>query len=357
MLDFGAGGWVLILSSLLVGLIVLWRALTMTTSDIPAVVGDGSDVATYGFDLSTVLLPRERIVAAGFPKNGVPDLMLPSLWGPAEVDSVAQRRRGKYLVSKDRVVGIEIEGHARAYPIRVMNWHEVVNDTLGGRAIAVTFSPLCDAVVAFDRRVRGSVVRFGVSGLLYNSNPLLYDDQPVDQDESLWLPLQARAVTGSAAERGDSLRVIPVAVIPWKQWRARFPETTVLAPDPAMVKEYRRDPYGSYSSSDLLRFPVDPLPPSGGPEQKAPMVIVRDGGQCLVYPIERIVSLAVPDGEWINRQLRFRAWAEPPTVWVERVDGGRPTDVRYAYWFAWFATHPEHAAMHLGDWDTRTVPR
>jgi hypothetical protein len=204
----------------------------------------------------------------------------------------------------------------------------------------VTFSPLCESVVAFDRRAHMDRSRFGVSGLLYNSNTLLYDDRENDQEESLWCQIQARAIAGPAAARRESLDVLPVAVVHWSYWRERHPETTVLAPDYAKMHEYRRDPYGSYSSSELLRFPVDPLPPADGPEPKKPFVIVRDGGYS-AYSVESLVRLAGRDGIWIDGSLRFRCRDQPPTVHVERVTGGPPDDVRYAYWFAWYATHRE----------------
>ena len=320
MLDFQSGGWVLGLALLLVGGIVAWRILSIVGTDHPRAIGDGRDVESYGFDLIPCLVPRGPLVAGGIPKDGVPVRDLPPLLSRAAVDSLAMRRRGKLLVSSDRVVGVRVGAAARAYPIRILNWHEVVNDTLGGRPIAVTFSPLCDGVVVFDRTVGGETLRFGVSGLLYNSNLLMYDERPGGRGESLWCQLQGRAIAGPAAARGDSLRILPADLLDWSVWRERHPGTTVLAPEPRLETEYKRNPYGSYSSSELLRFPVEPMPPADGPGLKVRVAVLGRGD-------DAVVRLA--------RETTPPAPAAGPA--------------RYAYWFAWFATHPETAIPAWSD--------
>ncbi len=225
-------------------------------------VGDGKDPATYGFDLTTTLIPREEIVASGMPKNGLQAMDLPEVIAPEALEPIRRERHSAYLVRGDQVIGVVIGGRARAYPIRVMNWHEVVNDTLGGRAIAVTYSPLCNAAVVFDRSVRGETLRFGVSGLLYNSNTLIYDARSDGSKESLWSQLQFRAVAGPAAAAGESLAVVPSWLGAWGGWYESHPATTILAPEgKAMFEKYKVDVYGSYFNSRRLRFPVHPLPP------------------------------------------------------------------------------------------------
>ena len=250
----------------------------------------------------------------------------------AQVDSLNAAERGKYLVPDDLVIGVVISGVPRAYPTRVMNWHEVANDTLGGRPIAVTWHPLCGSSVVFDRRVAGETLTFGQSGLLTNSNLLLYDRRDDAADESLWSQLQARAVAGpaagsvagpaagsvagpaadSAGVRGDSLIVLPHVLTSWSRWRAAYPQTTVPLPDPSRRKSYARRPYGSYEGSDLLRFPVAPLPPPAGHRYKSRIRAERRSGG---WDIEFVDVGEEPVGPRSDTAL--------PTV--------------YAYWFAWYA--------------------
>jgi hypothetical protein len=229
-------------------------------------VGDGVNPETYGYDLASLTVAR-RWLAATMPKDNLASLDTPPLLRPAQVDSLNRAERGKYLVPDDLVIGVALGGVARAYPLRVLDWHEVANDTLAGVPIAVAWHPLSGTAVVLDRRHRGRVVELAVSGLIWNSHHLLHDRPPAtpgetaeqaSQHETLWLPAWAEAVAGPAA--GDTLAIIPAALVRWERWRAAHPETTV--PDPALDRRqaYKRSPYGSYASSDVLRYPVAPLP-------------------------------------------------------------------------------------------------
>lgn len=230
-------------------------------------IGDGRDPATYGFDLDSLVLDR-RWLAAGMPNDGLRPLDTPPLLTAAGVDSLNRAERGKYLVSRDLVIGVAVPGAARAYPVRVLDWHEVANDTLGGVPLAVCWHPLSGAAVVLDRRRPGrEPLALATSGLLWNSHHLLHD-----ADRSLWAPLLARAVAGPAT--GDTLAVIPAALVEWAAWRAAFPATTVPWPEPAQRAAYKRDPYGNYRSGDRLRFPVAPLAPlAPGAGLKDPLAV------------------------------------------------------------------------------------
>ena len=216
-------------------------------------VGDGRDPDTYGFDLATFTIDR-RWLAAGMPRGTLEPLDRPPLLAPAQVDSLNGAERGKYLVADDLVIGVEIGGAARAYPLRVLDWHEVADDTLGGRAITVARHPLSGSAVVPQRRPVGGPASFEARGLLWTSPHLL-----ASPGGSLWAPLLGRAVGGPAA--GDALAVLPAALVTWGAWRDRHPRTTVPWPDPAMRAAYKRDPYGNYASGETVRYPVTPLPP------------------------------------------------------------------------------------------------
>ena len=173
-------------------------------------LGDGSDPASYQFDLDPMALPEGSIVASGLPRDGIESLLHPPVYSVETVRSF--HGRSKYLVTSDRVIGVTIHGASRAYPLQILDWHEMVNDTLGGEPILVTYSPLTDGVGVFSRRIPnagGRVGEFGVSGLLWGGNLLFYDrtETPGEGGECLWSQLLARAVTGRAM--GDSLTLLP----------------------------------------------------------------------------------------------------------------------------------------------------
>jgi hypothetical protein len=235
------------------------------------VVGDGQNPETYGFDLASFTVPRQYLAAA-MPKDNLDVLVTPALMTPAAVDSLNRAERGKYLVSEDLVIGVSLGGVARAYPVRVLDWHEVANDTVAGVPVAVCWHPLSGAAVVLDRRHGDEVLELGVSGLVWNSHHLLHDRRPQAAGESLWAPLLAEAVAGPAAS--DTLAVIPAALTTWGAWRAAHPATTVPFPTSAMRAAYKRDPYGSYASSDLVRYPTRALPPlDEGQRLKDPLAV------------------------------------------------------------------------------------
>ena len=128
-----------------------------------------------------------------------------------------------YLPGPRGSVTVTLNGESRAYPLLVMQCHEIANDTLGGVPIAVTYNPLCDSVVVFDRRVGDEVLEFGVSGLLYSSNMLMFDRRPDALGESLWCQLLGRAISGPLVD--TPLAVLDAAVTDWAGWLADHPGT------------------------------------------------------------------------------------------------------------------------------------
>ncbi len=175
-LTFRSGGWVIALACVLVLLILAWAFAGIFIGRHPK--GDGQSVNTYGFDLSNLQTNGGAFVASGNSKDFLRSLDQPKVLPGHEMLAYNAKLRSKYVVTADRVIGVQINGKSRAYPLNLMNVHEVVNDELAGVPIAVTFSPLCDSAIVFDRRVNGEPLQFGVSGLLLDSNLVMYDKQP-----------------------------------------------------------------------------------------------------------------------------------------------------------------------------------
>lgn len=340
-------GWWVAVAALIVSAVVVWIMVA------PIFTGRGASVAPVEFDLSSATVQRELIVRA-MAIDGVRALVEPETISPQEIDRYNSEERGKLLVPDDRVIGVSIRGEARAYPLRLMRWHEVVNDVVGGEFIAVTYSPLCDSVVVYSTQTVGEVIELGVSGLLYNSNPLLYDRNKGPESSPLWTQLDGLPVTGGDPLQLNRLRPLTADLVTWRDWRAQYPETTVVAQQPDMKKLYKRDPYHSYFGSDMLRFPVAPLPPETGLRLKDRVVVI------VVDDTEATFALPLlGDGpgtvEVVVAGLPLRVVSDGE-IGVAEVDPlsepERLTSVRYSFWFAWYSlkrTIPDNIHATVSD--------
>ena len=183
------------------------------------------------FDLASLIVPANEVHSGGPPKDGIPALTNPRFIAASEAT---------YLRPDERVIGFASGEEARAYPLSILNYHEIVNDRVGDLPVAVTYCPLCDSCAVFDRRTELGEREFGVSGLLYNSNVLMYDRG--GQPESLWSQVMTRGISGPAARR--PLTALPLELTTWIEWRSRHPETSVLSSETGHRRDYRRSPYG-----------------------------------------------------------------------------------------------------------------
>lgn len=164
-----------------------------------------------------------------------------------------------WLNDDDVILGLNHNDDQRAYPQKIMNWHEIVNDTIGGDDIAVTFCPLCGTGVSFKRSEVGSInnlqtVEFGVSGKLYESDLVMYDRT---KEENWWLQATGEAIAGPAAQRGDSLEWVATTTTTWGKWKQKYPNTKVLSRDTGYSREYDIYPYSDYEQSERLLFDVE----------------------------------------------------------------------------------------------------
>lgn len=280
LFTFKSGGWVLLLAgffTLVAAALVLYPVLS--TGGFHPMVGDGRNVDSYQFDLSNLTIPKETLVASGNPKDqirSIPEKLAETIT-PKEVDLIAANEHRKFLVPSDRVIGVIIGSEVRAYPLRVLNFHELANDVVGGVPIAVSYSPLSGSVVVFDRRIDGQTAEFGVSGLMANSTTVYFDRQNDPSRESLWPQLALKAVSGPAA--GKAITLIPSQITTWGQWRTSHPDTRVLQGLRTHKKDYNSDPYNLYIVTDDLRFAASPLWNSPKALKKTPILAVSPDGK------------------------------------------------------------------------------
>ncbi|RME33615.1 MAG: DUF3179 domain-containing protein [Gammaproteobacteria bacterium] len=287
--------------------------------------------AMNGFDLTGSLVPAGAIEAGGPPRDGIPALDHPSMLPVS---------RASWLHPDDRVLGVTLGGDSRAYPVRILNWHEVVNDTVHGVPLLITYCPLCGTGMAFAAEVEGRALTFGVSGLLYNSDVLLYDRQT----ESLWSQVAALAISG--AMKGRSLRQIPLEYTSWRDWSSRHPRGLVLDPETGYRRDYSRDPYADYRNREQIYFSVAHR--DGRYPVKAPVVGLVLGGRARAWPLaelERVDHWPLRDSlNGVPLRIRYDAGAQSVTITDET---GRALPAILAYWFAWVAFHPDSEVFRV----------
>ena len=188
----------------------------------------------------------EEITWGGVSVDGIPSLDNPKLIGVADAE---------YLLDTDLVFGIEINGDARAYPLRIMGWHEMFNDVIGGVPLALAYCTLCGSGILFETQVEGrdKPLVFGSSGFLYRSNKLMFDRQT----NSLWNQFTGQPVTGPLLNSGIKLKIRPVVITSWANWKSSHPDTKVLSLDTGHRRNYGSGVvYRDYFASPELMFPT-----------------------------------------------------------------------------------------------------
>ena len=188
-------------------------------------------------------VPLDKILSGGPPQDGIPSIDNPKFQSVQEADEI--------LEDSELVLGLNINGDIRVYPLQILVWHEIVNDVVGDQPVAVTYCPLCFTNQVFNRTLNdGNTVEFGTSGKLYNSNLVMYDRK----SNSLWSQALGEGIVGEYA--GVKLERIPFDIAYWKEWKELYPESKVLSRDTGSVRPYGADPYGDYYTNDLILFPV-----------------------------------------------------------------------------------------------------
>ncbi len=230
-------------------------------------------------DFTRHSVPYSEILSGGPPKDGIPAIDDPKFVSVAEADA--------WLEDVEPVVLFEAGGEARAYPIQILMWHEIVNDTVGGVPAVVTFCPLCNTAIAFERTVDGRELDFGTTGRLRFSNLIMYDRQT----ETWWQQATGEAIAGEMT--GTWLRFLPATIIAWADFAAAYPEARVLSRDTGFGRNYGANPYAGYDDVNrppfLYRGPATPgvLPPV------ARVLTVDLNREAVAYPYDVLAELQV----------------------------------------------------------------
>ena len=193
-----------------------------------------SAISTAGWetDFSKRSVPYAEIFSGGVPRDGIPPIDDPKFVTVEDADD--------WLEDLEPVISLEIEGEARAYPLQILTWHEIVNDTVAEIPVTATFCPLCNSAIVFDRRLNGEVYDFGVSGNLRNSDLIMWDRQT----ESWWQQLTGEAIVGELT--GQRLDILPATIVAWQDFQSTYPEAKVLSRDTGHRRNYGNNPYVGY---------------------------------------------------------------------------------------------------------------
>ena len=289
-----------------------------------------------GFELEPGLIPAKEIHRGGPPRDGIP-----AIYGPKFVRAAEQSD----LEDADRILGVFVGGIAKAYPVAILEHHEVVNDWTQQTHMVVSYCPLCGSGLVFRSGPEGEAV-FGVSGLLYNSDVLLYDHAT----ESLWSQILGQAVTGP--KQGEKLESLPVVHTTWSKWLRRHPDTYVLTRETGYPGiDYDTGPYQGYESSRRVWFPVSNRDSRYHP--KAWVLGLTINGAVRAYPFEELAKLAAGpepavtvEDELGGQQIRVKF--EEDSAWAEDPSGKLLPAVRL-YWFAWMGFHPNSTVFTVSD--------
>ncbi len=275
---------------------------------------------TFGFSQDDIDVEIDRVFQGCAARDCIPAIDQPRFLAAGEVD---------FLDPDDIVISVSHSGVTRAYPTRILDRHEIVNDTFGDTPLAVTYCPLCGSGLAFIRIVDGEETEFGVSGLLHNNDLIMYDRKT----DSIWQQITGRALAGP--KRGETLEAVPVSMSEWAHWRSANPGAVVLAP-PLDVDQYVKHAYGDYATSDRLLFPVS--------AQDA-----RLHAKKVIYGVELGEQSIAVDSEWLLQSGSWEHDIDGQSIRLQ-VDaaggvlglaGGEPIPVHRMFWFAWYSFHPD----------------
>jgi hypothetical protein len=216
-------------------------------------------------------LPFSEIISGGVPKDGIPAIDQPKFVTTSDASA--------WLKDTEPVIVFEHNDSARAYPLQILIWHEIVNDTVGGLPIIVTFCPLCNSSIVFDRTVAGEPTTFGTTGKLHYSDLVMYDRTT----ESWWQQLTGVAIVGDRV--GTQLKFLPSQVVSFGDFKARYPDGQVLSKETGYSRSYGQNPYVGYDSSIPFLYSGPPTPGTLKPTDRIVTLVVGDTAMAYPYRV------------------------------------------------------------------------
>ena len=248
-------------------------------------------------DLSKKSISLSELVSGGPPKDGIPAIDDPKFVSPQEA--------AKWVSPNEPVLVIDYADEVRAYPLQILVWHELVNDQIGDLPLLISFCPLCNSAIAFDRRINGESYDFGVSGMLRNNCLVMFDRQT----DSLWMQLTTEAIVGTLT--GRRLKIVSSQGVPFEAFMKNFPDGKVLSKETGYSRPYGVSPYAGYESANGTLFPVGfkkPIPVA--PKER--LVTISIDGKTKAYPFPLLRRSKVITGR--IQKKRFVIFFDPSAV-------------------------------------------
>jgi hypothetical protein len=291
---------------------------TVPPAILPAESPPRGAAAEFSTDFSQHTVPYDEILTGGPPKDGIPTIDKPVFIDVNEAN--------RWLRPREPVILVEVGEAARAYPLQILIWHEIVNDTLGNLPLTVTFCPLCNTAIAFKRNFDGQVLDFGTTGRLRYSNLIMYDRQT----ETWWQQANGEAIAGYYA--GSQLEFYPAVIISWKEFMQAHPDGSVLSKETGYTRAYGQNPYTGYDDIDNPPFLYDgPQTPDVLPPV-ARVLTVDLKGEAVAYPYETLEEARVVN-DTVGGQLIAVFWVggTVSALDTELIVGGRDVGSAAAY--------------------------
>jgi hypothetical protein len=306
--------------------------------DPDATAGLSVSADEWRTDFTRHTVPLDQFLAGGPGKDGIPAIDDPRFLPALEVG---------FLDRKEPVIELVLRGQARAYPLQILIWHEIVNDEVAGIPVAVTFCPLCNTSLVFDRRVDDRTLDFGTTGNLRNSDLVMYDRQT----ESWWQQFGGAGLVGEYA--GTRLEVFPSRIVAWEQFRREHPRGLVLSRDTGHSPPYGQNPYEGYD--EVQSGPIFPTEEEGGDRlpKKERVVFLERGGEAVAVPFSTLAERRVVRVELGGHRLVVR-WRPGVASALDQAsisqgrdvgtaevrENGRLVEFDMPFWFAVAAFRP-----------------
>ncbi len=275
-------------------------------------------------DGTKYIVHPNKLLSGGPPKDGIPSIDKPKF--------ISAKEAGKFVRDEELILGINLNDDKRAYPFQILVWHEIVNDVVAGKPVAITYCPLCGTGIAYERIINNESVEFGISGLLYNSDLIMYDRKT----DTLWDQISGRAIVGELT--GMRLKQVPIDTVTWADWKKLHPDTKVLSRETGFIRSYGRSPYGDYDISRSIYFPVENEDLSLHPKEV--IFGVELNGKFKAYKEEDLKKLGKIEDNFNEVNLIVERSSEG-IVTIKNKDANEQIIPVRSFWFAWFAFHPE----------------
>lgn len=271
----------------------------------------------FSTDFSKHSVPYSEILSGGPPKDGIPSIDDPKFQSTSEAD--------EWLSDREPVVFVQVGDDARAYPIQILMWHEIVNDVVGGEPLMVSFCPLCNTAITFKSTFDGQVLDFGTTGRLRFSNLIMYDRQT----ETWWQQATGDAIAGQYT--GLQLEFHPAAIISWKDFKTQYPDGKVLSRDTGRPRDYGRNPYYGYDDINQVPFLFRRETPGQLPPM-ARVLTVDLNGEATAYPYDVLSETSVVI-DTVGGEAIVVFWAEGTASALDttKIPEGREVGAAVAY--------------------------